>query len=604
MRRISSLRTRRPDPELGPEPVPDKPKRPQNAFWDMVEAEVGALPTASVLVVGNDLLRVPRRVLPRLWPELRVCELRADEDASRAHVRLVLEGPFDFVIDMSDMDAPDQARLFQRTFMHLRPGGSYLVRQLRHHEAAPSPGPDDAAATAVTVPAVVLPNENVPEERPYEGDLWSLVSQAQDARLRGFDDHRGVGVPYRDVAGLGKALAAVEVRGRMLRVVNGTRVSAKIREEEMGAVLRARPDLGEELDQEPPLTWRPDVDYQSNWTTDRFIPDEFHCTASTLRRYDEPTCSRGQVVTRDGLLFPETFRHHWMKRMVNIYVVEKAPLFGSVRRNLSSPQPLEGAYFHLDSEWPGHYGHLLTEQVSRLWAWDRVRALEPDVKVLMTLQHDREPAVLLPFEEQVLGAFGIEPDDVHIFSTTCSPERLYTATPTFSLPAYVRPETVAVWDRIARHVLRGQEEKTWPARIFVSRRPSFKRACHNTAEVEDYFRSHGFEVVFPEDHPLADQIAMFRAADAIGGFAGSALFTMALVDQPKRVVSLAPDTYTARNEYLIAAVRGHRLASVWSRGDVPHPTGSWTQKAFSSSFTFDFGDEGRFLDQWMAGLDA
>ena len=323
-----------------------------------------------------------------------------------------------------------------------------------------------------------------------------------------------------------------------------------------------------------------------------------------IRRYDHAYCSRGQVVTKDDIIFPDTFRQNWMERLSNIYVVEGGPRFGRVRRRLSEAYPLEGAWFHLDCEWPGQFGHLMTEQLSRMWAWDQVKSIEPDLKVLITVEPEREPAVLAAFEIDILSAFGIDVDDVHVFTSPCRPERLYTSTPMFALSRYVHPGMDEVWTRVGDHVVSTAPPGDRPARLFLSRPPHLKRSCHNAAEVEAFFASHGFTVVRPEEHSLAEQIAMFRAADVIGGFAGSGLFSLAFCTTPKRVIALGPDAYTARNEFLIAAVRGHELTSVWSRSDVEHPEGSWTFDAFATSFTFDFDSEGRYLEQVLAELDA
>jgi len=96
----------------------------------------------------------------------------------------------------------------------------------------------------------------------------------------------------------------------------------------------------------------------------------------------------------------------------------------------------------------------------------------------------------------------------------------------------------------------------------------------------------GFEIDFPEEMILADQIAMFRGADIVAGYAGSALFTLMFCRSPKQVIIVAPESYTATNEYLIGAVRGHSYDVFWSRPD---------SEAFRSSFTFDLECEGRML---------
>ena len=71
-----------------------------------------------------------------------------------------------------------------------------------------------------------------------------------------------------------------------------------------------------------------------------------------------------------------------------------------------------------------------------------------------------------------------------------------------------------------------------PLRLFCSRRPG-KRSCHNAAEVEALFAAHGFAVVFPEDHPLPEQVRMVRDADVVAGFAGSGMFQIAFAGGPE-----------------------------------------------------------------------
>ncbi len=545
-----------------------------------LEEEVARRKRVRILVVGGPDVARWARILRAQWPTVRV--LRAPtpsgdpesrrQAASRLHVRLSTRGPLDVVLDASDTTPAEQTDVFQRVFGHLRAGGVYLVRRVQ------------------------------PSDDPAVPDLWDVVSAARATRLRDYRDHLDRGVDFRDVVGLATTLGQVESRGKALRLVSAARVHPKIREEEVDAVLAAAPRIGERLEALPATAWEAAVDYRSNRDDRASVPDAFEVPELVLRRFDRPLCARGQVVTSRHLLLPATYRHFWRERLLNVHVIEKAPLFGSPWPRIRDPEPLPGAYFHFDCEWPGHFGHLLTDQVSRLWAWERVRAIEPEVKLLTTLQSTRSPYALAPFEEQILDAFDVTPDDVHLFDAPCQPERLYTATGMYSLPAYVHPEMARLWDRIGDRLARNAPERPRAARLFVSRRPTLKRGCHNSAELETIFAERGFEVVYPEEHPLAEQVAMFRAAEVVAGFAGSGLFTLALTSTPKRVLTLAPHSYTARNEYVIAAVRGHELTAVWSEPDVPHPVGGWTIEAFSSSFTFDLAREGTQLSEWFDTL--
>ena len=88
--------------------------------------------------------------------------------------------------------------------------------------------------------------------------------------------------------------------------------------------------------------------------------------------------------------------------------------------------------------------------------------------------------------------------------------------------------------------------------------------------------------------------------------AGLLVFAGRLGDRygQRRVFALGLDAYTARNEYLISALRGHDLTAVRSRSDQEHPLGSWDPKAFASGFTFDLDDEGRFLAERLDRIEG
>jgi capsular polysaccharide biosynthesis protein len=402
--------------------------------------------------------------------------------------------------------------------------------------------------------------------------------------------------------GLGRHLLDVEVRGVSLRIVNGRRTDVKLTEQEAGPVLAARPDLGRVVATIPATRLHARAEYRHNLERDGYVRSEMDVPELALREYHAPALSRGQVVTSGGFVWPDTYRHPLAPRLHNRYVDDPAPRFGRLRRSLAEADELPGAWFNLDSEWPGHYGHMLTELLGRMWAWDQVRQAAPGVQCLMTLPPDRMPQRLAPFEVHLLSAFGITPDDVHVFERPCVPAALYSATSMFSLPDYVHPDMVRVWDRVGDHLAAQAIDGPRPRRIFCSRPTGYKRSCTNSAEVEALFVRHGFEVVRPETLPLPDQVAMFRDAEAIGGFGGSALFTSALCETPKTVFTVAPTAYTARNEHLIAAARGHTIVSAWSEPRLHHPDGGWTQQAYASEFTFDLRAEGAWLDDQLAEL--
>jgi capsular polysaccharide biosynthesis protein len=135
--------------------------------------------------------------------------------------------------------------------------------------------------------------------------------------------------------------------------------------------------------------------------------------------------------------------------------------------------------------------------------------------------------------------------------------------------------------------------------VFVSRRIR-KRRCHNADQVEAVFKDAGFEVIFPEDHPLADQVQFFRRAEVVAGFAGSGMFHVAFAGAPKHVILVGSDTYVHTNEYMMSSVVGHRLDVVVGRSVGPGQGREWS--ANHDDFVVDMDREGAFLREILADL--
>jgi capsular polysaccharide biosynthesis protein len=200
------------------------------------------------------------------------------------------------------------------------------------------------------------------------------------------------------------------------------------------------------------------------------------------------------------------------------------------------------------------------------------------------------------WERTFYAAAGIDVCDIEVVDAPVRVARLLSATPMFSMPAYVHPAIVDTWDRVGVALRALASTQSHPLRIFCSRRQE-RRACTNRDKVEALFAAHGFEIVFPEDLPLPDQVEMYHQADVVAGFAGSGMFTTLLSDRPKHVIVLRSDTYAARNEYMIAAVRGHRLDVVVAKADRSPPYDN-PRQASLAPFALDFDAEG----SWLRGV--
>jgi capsular polysaccharide biosynthesis protein len=491
-------------------------------------------------------------------------------DASQVHALLAAGGRFDAIV----LDPPTEEAALGRlpdVFFHLRRGGAVLVRFPRARSTSATGGRWAALAD-------LLHLVTGPERRP--GPV--------------------PGQPVHDRRTLSEAVGRLVVGPGHLVAVNRVRALAKVREHEMDLVLAARAGRSGRVVDRLPGGEFPSrcVRRQSATLADDLMYATFDAPPVTLREYSSVTCLPQQVALQRNLLLPDTYRKNQSPRLQHTRLQELGERFTRTPQ-MSAPRRLSGAYFYLDSEFPGHFGHAMTEQLSRLWAWRRAKEEHPDLRALVSRRTTGRP--LSTVERALFTAAGVPERDTVVVDAPVRVERLLAATPMFSTPDYVHPGIAELWREIGDVLVASAPERDYPARVFCSR-PGGRRECHNAAEVEARFSAHGFTVVRPERLPFVEQVAMFRNAEVVAGFAGSALLNLMFTVSPKRVVVLSPESYTARNEYLICSVLGHQLDVAWSVPDVSHPVGGWDPAANRSGFTFDVDREGRWLEQVLTEL--
>jgi capsular polysaccharide biosynthesis protein len=322
--------------------------------------------------------------------------------------------------------------------------------------------------------------------------------------------------------------------------------------------------------------------------------------ALRLRRYDgRITLLEGAVALHGTTLLPDSYRWHLQDVPVNSRLVDVNAHWARTRRPEPVGAHLEGSYYYFDYKNPGHYGHLMTEAVSRLWGWPTAKAADPDLKMLVR-RSPRESRSHRPRPElTLLPAFGIDVGDLVWVDESVTVDHLVGLTPMWhnKAPYSAHPGIRAVWSRL-RDGLPGVDVPERP-RIFVTRRDG-NRHCHNTAEVEDFFRGHGFHIIEPGGMSIPDQAATFARARVVAGFGGTGMFNLAFARDLEQVIVLNHTAYDARNEHLMAAVLGADTHYFWSEPDIPHPQDGWAYEAFQSPWTFDLGHHRSALEELLA----
>lgn len=237
----------------------------------------------------------------------------------------------------------------------------------------------------------------------------------------------------------------------------------------------------------------------------------------------------------------------------------------------------------------------MTEQLSKLWAWRSAREQFPQLRALVLDGR----GYLDEWQYALFEAAGVPRDAVVAVAGPVIVERLVSTTQGFSRPDYIHPDLRSLYERVGSSLGSKADEQSWPQRVFLSRRGS-QRVCRNRAEVEDFHREEGFQVVYPEDYSLATQIKFVREAEVVSGFAGSGMLQICLAGGPKRVIAIAPETYPAHNEAMFSALLGHHLSIIWCDAEIPRLDGRFSVDSFHSAFVFDFARDGNVLREYIA----
>lgn len=494
---------------------------------------------------------------------IRLCA----SNLAEVEAALLLVGGIDLIINLRPVLLEDLAATLLRLFFHLRRGGGYLLDR--------SLDPDDP-------------------DGPWS-ELSALLERAGPGS-------RAAPVPVLPAAEreLVRSVNRVVVKRRLLLLTKGTTHYLKLRDRDAEDLLRARrTDV-----QMTVLERRDGASFSSRAVVRHFgtlvrpgsFAAEIDYPPLTARSYrGRIALARNSLLFGDQVVLPESFRFHRAPTLVNERLVDVNEVFARIPRKHHPTDVLPGSYFHVDSPVPGHFGHLMAEVISRLWAWDVAKDNCPDLKAIYRQSAIPERAEV---DREVLRAFGIPNEDIVAVDRPVFLESVYSATPMWhnQTPHSVHPDMTTVWRRMRDNLV--DPTVAGAPHIFVSRPPGMKnRPCVNAAEVEAYFAGRGFRVVYPEQHSLAEQAQIFAAAEVVAGFGGSGLFNVLFSQHLSRLVVLSQEAYTARNEYLFASLLGCEVDYLWSAPEIAHPKGRWSPEAYQSPWSFDFDLHRRTLDQ-------
>lgn len=230
----------------------------------------------------------------------------------------------------------------------------------------------------------------------------------------------------------------------------------------------------------------------------------YHTPPDYIYRMNDVTVAPRQILIKEGRLLPDTFRrfngrHNFLEKVETDMFRPKFPVEPLAR--VSEP------CFYFDGEIVDHYGHFITEILSRLWCFKDIDL--KNFRFITSLNNLEWSFFLRPFNVKATAILRItHPVQV---------DDLFIANQGIVLGRWMSPKTFSVYNHIAKYYI-NDTNKTGPSRIYVSRtKLKGLRNLVNELEIEDLFKRKGFQIIYPETMSFYEQINVFSEASIVAG---------------------------------------------------------------------------------------
>ena len=202
-----------------------------------------------------------------------------------------------------------------------------------------------------------------------------------------------------------------------------------------------------------------------------------------------------------------------------------------LRPRFFSPK-LKGNTFYL-GVWMGHYGHFITETLSRLWMYKDIKHYDNLVAFPFIFNH-RKP--IEDYQAYFLHLLDIPSKKIQTlrkplrFDNITIPEQGWTIN--HSVNKNIKP--------LYKHIRDKHKSVVQPYdKIFLSRNDPAYQRIKNVSKIETLFKSQGFIIFFPEQLTIQDQLSIYNGCKVMAGFSGSALHNCLFTQEDTLIIELA-----------------------------------------------------------------
>lgn len=299
------------------------------------------------------------------------------------------------------------------------------------------------------------------------------------------------------------------------------------------------------------------------------LPTSIAWPELSIARLRDVLCLPGGLILKGDHVLLESFSAPWESGYHRHLAAEddRGDLWSVASASLAEPLPVAAPMLHLDYQHNGFIGHFYMDALSRGWgaiygrAWLGLDALQTPLSIVRPFMHTPLAALDLP----VLGG--------HAFDRPLLLRELIVASKSMQIQHYTSPAADMLWDALRSRIV-PDATGTGPdpaLRLYVSRLRMPNRKLLNEAAVEAIFRDRGYQVIYPETLPLAQQIALFARAGAIAGCSGSNMFNLAFCHAEAEITLLVSPRLLHFSEMFFCHRQRRPLRIVLGHEPVGHP---------------------------------
>ncbi len=224
-----------------------------------------------------------------------------------------------------------------------------------------------------------------------------------------------------------------------------------------------------------------------------------------------------------------------------------------------------------------NYGHYLIDSLNRAWSTLQMPGPFKSCVPVIDTGGMRLTAgslrSLWPWVDYGYKRSGIDLRRAIILARPLIVEKLVVPTPSFRIGddyEYIHPAQSMAWNAIA-----GPAGTNPSRKIYLSRRryrlgKKQRRPLENEKELEDFLKSAGFEIIYPELLSLEQQMEIYRNTRVMCSLAGSNIFNCAFMPTGGTVINIRPlsKSLTPRLVQSIGMIREHRMIYFFSSEEI------------------------------------